>query len=336
MCDVPNLRRDVRLDAWPSRQTVGASVRGAGRPDLRSETVDLSATPAPESVPLSPLPVDLTGKTAVVTGATAGIGREVAAGLAGLGAHVIMVARSAQRAEQSRAELIAAGASSDRLEPAAADLSRPGEVASLARGIAIAHPRIDILVNNAACYPAERLITADGFEESWATNVLAYEVFTTTLQPALAEGRGRVVYVSSSMAGGLDTHDLLWERRRWSGLKAYKLSKQANRMLAWAWQGRLAAAGVAINVAHPDGTATNIAGRQRGLWGAIARLAFRTQRPPAEGADTPLWLAASPDTAGHIGGFYVHRSPLDCAYQRDPAANEALWALTQRHIKPFL
>jgi retinol dehydrogenase-14 len=217
-----------------------------------------------------------------------------------------------------------------------ADLSRPAQVGELGAGLATEYPRLDILVNNAACYPAGRVITPDGFEESWATNVLAYEVLTTVLQPSLEAAQGRVVYLSSSMAGGLDLEDLTWNRRRFGGMAAYKQSKQANRMLAWAWQRRLSPQGVTVNVAHPDGTATNIAGRQRGLWGVITRLAFSTQRPPAEGGDTPLWLAASPDLEGRSGGFYVRRSSLPCEYQQDADGCEHLWKLTQEQLTPFL
>jgi NAD(P)-dependent dehydrogenase (short-subunit alcohol dehydrogenase family) len=176
------------------------------------------------------------------------------------------------------------------------------------------------------------VVTPEGFEESWATNVLAYEMLTGGLLEPLRAASGRVVYVASTMAGGLDVDDLLWERLRVRGMKAYSQSKQADRMLGWAWSRRLDGSGVTVNVAHPDGTATNIAGRQKGLYGVLARLAFRTQRSAAESADVVVWLAASPELAGVTGGFFHNRQPIECRWRADEPACDALWELCQRQI----
>ena len=94
--------------------------------------------------------------------------------------------------------------------------------------------------------------------------MLGYEMLTSKLQDRLRAAGGRVVYVASSFAGGLRTDDLLRQRRWFNGARAYAQSKQAGRMLAWAWHRRLAPDGVTVNAAHPRGTATNIAGHQRG------------------------------------------------------------------------
>ena len=290
------------------------------------------ASPFPSGTPLEPIDADLSGRVVVVTGATAGIGHEAAYGLARLGARVVLVGRSGAKAEAAREALAARGVDPLRLELGVADLSRLPQVAALAEDLTARFGRIDVLVNNAGCYPAGRHVTPEGFEESWATNVLAYEMLTTGLRAPLTAAGGRVVYVASTMAGWLDPEDLLWERRRFVGVKAYAQSKQANRMLAWAWDRRLAGSGVTINVAHPDGTATNIAGRQRGLYGLLARLAFRTQRPAAEGADVVVWLAASPELAGVSGGFFHDRAPLECRYRADEAASESLWTLCQSQL----
>jgi NAD(P)-dependent dehydrogenase (short-subunit alcohol dehydrogenase family) len=285
---------------------------------------------------MSPIEADLHGRVAVVTGSTAGIGVETAFELARLGATVVIVARSSDRAAQARAALVARGVPEDRLQTGIADLSSVLQVARLGAELRERFPRLDILVNNAGCYPAGRVITPEGFEESWATNVLAYDALTTQLEEPLRRAQGRLVFVASSMAGGLDFDDLRWQRRWWSGARAYMASKQADRMLGWAWERRLEGSGVAVNVAHPDGTATSIADRQRGLWGMIARAAFRTQRTPAEGADTSVWLAAAPETAASTGGFYVRREPIGCKYRADPDACDHLHELTQEQIAPYL
>lgn len=272
------------------------------------------------------------GRVAVVTGATSGIGLEAALGLAKQGvARVVLCGRSADKLATTRAALVARGAP-DVFETAVADLSRVSAARGLAADLAARLPRLDILLNNAGCFPGPRVITADGFEEAWATNVLAYEAMTTALLPSLRAARGRIVYVASTKAGNLDLDDLTFARRKWNGIRAYEQSKQANRMLAWAWDRRLAGSGVTINVAHPGGVNTGIAGRQTGLFGVLARLAFRTQRSPAKGADTSIWLAADPALDGRSGGFYYDRRPLPCRWRGDVEAGERLWTLTQGQL----
>lgn len=284
------------------------------------------------SRPLEPIPVDLTGRLMIVTGATAGIGHEAALALAGLGATVVVVGRTAAKAAAAIDALVARSAARDRLSPEHADLGSLAEVKALAARLAAAHPRIDALVNNAGCYPGQRVITADGLEEAWVTNVLAYEALTTALHPAVVAARGRIVYTASTMAGDLDVDDLDWSRRGWNGIKAYRQSKQANRMLAWTWARRLDGTGATINVAHPGGVRTNIAHRQRGLWGVLNRLAFLTQRSPRLGGDVLVWLAASREVAGASGGFYKDRHRLPCPWHGDVDAQERLWALCQRQL----
>ena len=297
-----------------------------------SRVTNPDVPPFPSSTAQAPIDVDLGDRVAVVTGATAGIGHEVAYGLAKLGARVVVVGRTGAKASAARQALAGRGIDPVRLELGVADLSRTTEVATLAEDLCARFGRIDVLVNNAGCYPAGRQVTPEGFEESWATNVLAYEILTAGLQEPLQAAGGRVVYVSSTMAGGLDVDDLLWERRRFRGMKAYAQSKQADRMLAWAWSRRLAGTGVTVNVAHPDGTATNIAGRQKGLYGVLARMAFRTQRSPEESADVVVWLAASPDLDGVSGGFFHDRVPIDCTWRADEKACDDLWALCHEQL----
>jgi len=275
---------------------------------------------------------DLGGKVALVTGATSGIGKEAAWELARMGAKVTLVGRTRDKAKAALEEMVERGAERERLAYAAADLARTGAVRGLADELAARHPTIDILLNNAGCYPAQRALTADGFEESWATNTLAYEILTTRLHPNVAAARGRIVYVGSTQAGDLDEDDLDWGSRRWNGVRAYRQTKQANRMLAWAWARRLKDSGATVNVAHPGGVNTNIPARQPGLYGALAKIAFATQRTPAHGADVLVWLCASPDVAGKSGGFYKDRHELECTWKADVAASERLWTRCQEMI----
>jgi NAD(P)-dependent dehydrogenase (short-subunit alcohol dehydrogenase family) len=97
-----------------------------------------------------------------------------------------------------------------------------------------------VLVNNAAASLRTREITPEGFERQWATNVLGPYLLTKLLVPALeASGHGRIVTVSTVAASGLDLSDTQYERRRYSGIGAYRASKQASRMLMWALADRV-------------------------------------------------------------------------------------------------
>ena len=112
------------------------------------------------------------------------------------------------------------------------DLSSLASVRAFAAAFHERYATLDVLVNNAAASPSGREVTPEGFERHWATNVLGPHLLTTLLIPALrASGHGRIVNVSTLAAGGLDLSDTQFERRRYSGIAAYRASKQAARML---------------------------------------------------------------------------------------------------------
>jgi retinol dehydrogenase-12/retinol dehydrogenase-13 len=263
----------------------------------------------------------------VVTGANAGLGRATALGLARLGARVVLACRDAGRGERARAE-IAAESGQAALEVMVVDLARPASIRGFARDLAARHPRLDVLVNNAGVWQSRRTETPEGLETTWATNVLGYFLLTELLKPALqAAGRARVVNVASEFAGGLDLGDVGFERRPFDGRAAYQQSKQADRMLTWAQARRLAGTGVTANAMHPGFVATEIFRKGGGLLGwAVSAYARWKARPPAQGADTIVWLAASPEVAGRTGGFFVNRRERDCRF-RGESGEEALWAL---------
>jgi NAD(P)-dependent dehydrogenase (short-subunit alcohol dehydrogenase family) len=269
---------------------------------------------------------DLSGKVAVVTGANSGIGKQIAANLAGFGARVVMACRSAERGEAARAELAAADPAA-ALEVAELDQSSRTSVAAFAERVTAAHPRLDILVNNAGIYPERRELSVDGIEKTWATNVMGYFWLSRALREPLAAAAApsRLIFVASKLAGGLDLDDLEWERRKFGGIKAYKQSKQANRMLSHVFAERYAADGIAVHVVHPGGIRTNIGRSQKGLWGVLVRLAFRTQGTPSAGADTATYLAAAPiEDIGETGGYWIDRERVDCEF-RDMEQCRELW-----------
>ena len=278
-------------------------------------------------------PVDLSGKTCLVTGAAAGIGKEVARSLARAGATVVLACRDAARGEAARAELAAACGGRGNLELLEIDLSLASSIAAAARAFLGSHARLDVLVNNAGVWERERSLTAEGVEATWATNQLGYHRLTAALLGLLkVSAPARVVNVASEYARGLDLDDPEFSRRPFDGAAAYAQSKQANRMWTWALARRLEGTGVSANAMHPGGVRTRLWRRHDGTalgWGVAAYLRL-FGRTPEQGADTASWLASSPEAAGRTGLFWKDRRERACPF-RGLAAEERLWALCERY-----
>ncbi|AYV32624.1 SDR family NAD(P)-dependent oxidoreductase [Streptomyces goshikiensis] len=178
----------------------------------------------------------LSGRTVLVTGATAGIGYETARLLARRGAVVLLHGRTAEEAQAATDRLIAAdGIGSGLLRPLAADFVRLEEVENLAHAVVREYPRLDVLVNNAAIAAPERhTLTADGNEIAFQVNFLAHYLLTHLLEPALtSDPGGRVVNVSSSLhrTGAIQWNDPQ-RVRRYSRLAAYAQSQLALTVFA--------------------------------------------------------------------------------------------------------
>src|SRR5438874_10785865 len=173
----------------------------------------------------------MTRKTVLVTGATGGIGKATAVGLARLGARVGITGRDVARAEAAAADIRAA-ANNAAVDAFAADLSSQTEVRRLAGEVLDRYQRLDVLVNNVGGFWAHRHVTADGLERTLALNHLAPFLLTMLLLDRLkASAPARIVTVASGAhtAGRLDFDDLPGEQK-YSGQHAYNASKLANVM----------------------------------------------------------------------------------------------------------
>jgi NAD(P)-dependent dehydrogenase (short-subunit alcohol dehydrogenase family) len=269
---------------------------------------------------------DLSGRTCVVTGASAGIGRATALALAGLGARVVMAVRDPKKGE--RVTSAPGAARGGELELAVVDLASQASIRDFAREVRARHPRIDVLVNNAGVWANRRRVGPDGIERTWATNVLAYFLVSELLLPALGPDRpSRIVNVASRYAHGLDLTDVEFRRRPYRGPDAYAQSKQADRMLTWALARRLEGTGTTANAVHPGFVATEIFAKGGGLLSRLLSLYAKVRaRTPEQGADTVVWLAASPLIEGRSGRFWFDREERPCRF-RDEEAEEALHRL---------
>jgi len=269
----------------------------------------------------------LRGKTCLVTGATSGIGEQIALGLAREGARVALVGRSRERGEAS-AERIRRESGNPEVELLLADLASQQEVRGLAQRVLDRFPALHVLVNNAGIVNLRRETTPDGLEATFAVNHLAYFQLTLLLLERLrASAPARVVNVASDAHkfGTLDFDDLQNERR-YRSMKVYGQSKTANILFTRELARRLEGTGVTVNCLHPGAVATRL-GQQNG---AIARVLTRALavffRTPAQGADTAVWLASDPALEGATGGYYYSRRELEpAAHARDPAAAARLF-----------
>src|SRR5438105_9069144 len=194
----------------------------------------------------------MAGKTVLVTGATGGIGKATAVGLARLGARVGITGRDMARAEAAATDIRAA-ANNAAVDAFAADLSSQTEVRRLAGEVLDRCPRLDVLVNNVGGFWAHRHVTADGLEHTLALNHLAPFLLTMLLLDRLkASAPATIVTVASGAhtAGRLDFDDLQSEQK-YSGQRAYNASKLANAMFTYELARRLHGSGVTATVLHP-------------------------------------------------------------------------------------
>ena len=279
-----------------------------------------------------PLP-DLSGKTVLVTGANAGIGKETARGLARRGARVVMASRSLERGEAARKDL-AREMPEERLEVMRLDLASLADVRRFARDFRSRHVRLDVLVNNAGIHTAHRNVTSEGFETTFVTNHLGPFLLTHELLPVLkVSAPARVVNVASEAHRlGRIHFDDLQLARRWSGIAAYCQSKLANVMFTMELARRLEGTGVTTNAVHPGSVRSNWArGPESGVLRAAVSLASPFLVSVAKGAENSLFAAASPDLEGVSGQYFVRRRErAPSARARDVAAQRRLWAESAR------
>ncbi len=259
---------------------------------------------------------NLTGRTAVVTGATGGLGYEVAYGLASRGATVLLTGRDAARGARA-VEMLRERLPEARAEFLPLDLACLRSVAGFARDLKERTDTLDILVNNAGVMASpRRQETADGFELQFGTNYLGHFALTGQLRPLLvraAEG-GRVVSVASLAAWqGRIIFDDLQSRHRYTPFSAYQQSKLANLIFALELNRVAQSAGWRLHsiAAHPGWARTDIAvsrssapqGLAERLMRRTVRIGFRYLGQSAEAGARPILFAASAPEA-RDGGYY--------------------------------
>ena len=276
--------------------------------------------------------MDWKHKTVVVTGATSGIGRATAVGLAKLDSRLILVGRDAGRAEETVAAIRKATGRKD-VEVVRGDFARQAEVRRVADELLARTEAIHVLVNNAGVTMMKRTTTPDGFETTFAVNHLGYFLLTGLLLPRLraAAPGARIVNVASDAHrwGPLDFDDLQNERE-YKGLRVYGQSKTANLLFTRELARRLAGSGVTANALHPGAVATRL-GRGSGLLvDGLQRLVGLFMKSPERGAETSLFLATAPELEGVNGRYFADkREKQPRPHASDDALASRLWDVSE-------
>jgi NAD(P)-dependent dehydrogenase (short-subunit alcohol dehydrogenase family) len=282
------------------------------------------------------------GKVVVLTGGTSGIGEAAAIQLASMGARLVLVARDASRAEETlkRLRKISSGAANAHAAHVA-DLSLVSETRRVAREIAAAEPRIDVLINNAGLIAAQRQVTAEGYELTFATNHMAYFVLTQGLLPRLLDSApARIVNTASEVHRGakLDFGDLQ-SQHGYSGFGVYAKSKLANILFSNELARRLSSKGVTANSLHPGVVASRLGLHREGQRGDPSSARFLSAQgiSPEEGAETIVYLASFPDgadgtDAANASGQYFNQSRAIAPSKeaQDRVVAQRLWKESER------
>jgi NAD(P)-dependent dehydrogenase (short-subunit alcohol dehydrogenase family) len=268
---------------------------------------------------------------AVVTGATGGIGRWIAFGLARAGLRVVLLGRDAERGAAA-CHWISAQVQSAGVAFLQVDLSSLVATAEAGQLLRVQHPDIAVLVNNAGIFLHRRQVTPEGHDAVLATNHLSAHLLTRLLLPSLMPG-ARIVNIGSSTSdrARIDP-DNLELRRGWGMVRAYGQSKLAMMMTTFEWARRLAGAGITANVVHPGVVATGLV-RAGGPIGLVWRLKSRWSLTEEEGADTPLHVCLAPELAAVSGAYFKARqavAPNRLALDR--VLVERVWQATEQLV----
>jgi NAD(P)-dependent dehydrogenase (short-subunit alcohol dehydrogenase family) len=273
-------------------------------------------------------------KICVVTGATGGIGKWIALGMAQAGYLVVMVGRDAGRGAAAKA-WIEGQAPGCQLDLMIADLALLARTAALGRGIAERYGRVDVLILNAGVFLSRREVTAEGHEKVLAVNHLSPFVLIRSLTAALqAAAPARIITVGSSSSdqARIDPENLELTRG-WGMVRAYSQSKLAVMMTSFTWAHRLQGSGVTANVVHPGLVATGLV-RTPGVIGLAWRLMKPFARSEEAGAKPPLFAALAAEHATTTGQYFKDRQIVA---PNKLALNDALrtrvWEATERLVR---
>ncbi|CDM62545.1 SDR family NAD(P)-dependent oxidoreductase (plasmid) [Rhizobium sp. T136] len=283
-------------------------------------------------------------KTVVMTGATNGIGRIAAIKLAGMGNHLILIARNQAKAEAMRLDILQTIPDA-RIDFFYADFTRLSTVAEAARAIGAKYERIDVLINNAGIHAFKQRVTSDGFPEMVSVNYIAPWLLTAKLSDRLvASAPSRIVTVASEasrrskgLTPDADLHDITPFTRLGSSA-IYGRTKLMDVMFSMELARRLASTGVTANCLDPGFNVTGL-GRELSFAAPLERfLNFLRVGDPNRGAGIIIALAMARIFAEVTGGYFSVKNAAPLILKApggDVDARRRLWDSTARAVEAF-
>ena len=279
---------------------------------------------------------NLQNQLVLITGATSGIGKETATELAKQGAHVVLLARNAEKAAVTQREIQAA-AGHNRVDVLLADLADLGQVRRAAADFNARYPRLDVLVNNAGLlFGAERALSPDGNEIGLATNHLGPFLLTALLLDKLkASPAARIVNVAS-VAHKFAKPDLadVQSARSYNAMRVYGNTKLYNIMFTQELARWLRAHGlshISTNALHPGAVASNFGDNGGGWMTKVIQWSRPFMLSVAQGAETSIFLASAPEIQSVSGGYFAKKKPVPVRHSfNTPEHARQLWTLSEQ------
>jgi len=272
----------------------------------------------------------MAGRICLVTGASSGIGKETSRKLTMLGATVVMGCRNQKRGEEAMSELASKGA---EVELLVADFASLDSVRRMAKEFLRRHDSLHVLVNNAGRVGVKRSVTADGFETTFQVDYLSHFLLTNLLLGVLERSApSRIINVSSAShyRGHLNFDDLQ-TKKGYGVMKAYSQAKLAQVLFTNELSRRLEGTGVTVNALHPGAVATNMWKGHMGPLSFVGNISRLFLMSPERGAETPVYLASSPEVGGVTGKYYDHmREKRSSEESYDRAAAKKLWNVSEK------
>lgn len=270
-------------------------------------------------------------KTILITGATSGIGKETALGLAKLGATIIFTTRDEAKGEKTKNDLIAT-TQNKNIHMLKCDLASFASIRTCCQEFTAKYDKLHVLINNAGIWDFTRKTSKDGIENIFATNYLAPFLMTHLLLDTLKKSApSRIINVSSGLHYGTIHFDDIEFKEKFSGMKAYRQSKLALILFTRLLAKKLDGTGVTVNVVHPGMNKTHL-GRDAG---GFSQIMFKLLgKDPKIGAETSIYLASSPEVEKITGEYFAKKKIKQSSkesYNMDLA--KKLWDVSKTYIK---
>ena len=272
-------------------------------------------------------------KTALITGATSGIGKLAALQLAKANLHLVLLARNADRGKQVVDEIKNQTGNQD-IQLLVADLSSQQQIRAAAKNFTDTYSQLHILINNAGLAVKKRSLTEDGIEMTFAVNHLAYFLLTNLLLDTLKHSApSRIINVSSEAHRNVqfDFGNLQGEKQ-FGAFRAYSITKLCNLLFTYELARKLQGTGVTVNALHPGYLNTAIFREGGGLLKFFVRM---TAKNPEAGARALTKLALDPELENVSGQYFKGLRPANStAASHDVSSAKELWELSERLTQP--